>query len=168
MINVYRTEREKIIFDTLSELLTETPYEALRIRLFQNKKLKKCQVMIIRNDDASINLSDCEFVNKKLCDIKKSDLIFLSEYDIEISSPGINQPLTRLKDYLNAKEKLVKIYTVTKINDKKRFLGYLHKIDDQSVEVKLLENNFIVNIDFKMISEANLEYGDVLQNKRKK
>ena len=158
MINVYRTGQEKVIFEKLTNYLSNTGYGILRIRLFQNKKVKKCQIMIEKADNMPINLQDCETVNKIVAKVKKEELIFLNDYDMEVSSPGVNKPLTRLSDYMDAKEKLVKLYTVAKINDRKKFLGYLKNVDENGVIIELLENKSQISIGFNMILESNLEY----------
>jgi ribosome maturation factor RimP len=158
MINVYTTQQEHDLADQLADFTEKEDYGIVRIRVSKNKKSKKFQIMIERNDGNQISVMDCEKVNKEVLRILRDHSLGLEDYDIEISSPGIDKPLTRLKDYVESKEKLVKISTLYKIQNRRSFKGYLVDVGETSIKVNLTGTNDIVTLDFNSISEAYLQY----------
>jgi ribosome maturation factor RimP len=115
--------------------------------------------MIEKIDNQQVTIKDCEKVHKAILQISKKNSLGLDDhYDIEVSSSGVDKPLTRLKDYIAAKEKLVKIYALYKIENRRNFKGYLKDVDKDSVKIQLLNKSDVVNLNFEAISEAYLQY----------
>src|SRR5205814_5415017 len=74
-------------------------YELVRVMMIGGSTDPTLQVMAERPDTRQLDLHDCERVSRRL-----SDLLDLSDpiegsYRLEVSSPGIDRPLTRLKDF---------------------------------------------------------------------
>jgi ribosome maturation factor RimP len=158
MMNVYTTQQEELLVDALNDFVEKEGYAVVRIRVNKNKKSKQCQIMIERTDGSQINMTDCEKVNKEVVRILKEDNLKLEDYDIEVSSPGIDKPLTRLKDYLESKEKLIKISTLYKIQNRRSFKGYLVDVNEDSIKIRLVGVGDDIVLNFNAISEAYLQY----------
>lgn len=157
-MNVYTTQQEELLVDALNDFVEKEGYAVVRIRVNKNKKSKQCQIMIERTDGSQINMTDCEKVNKEVVRILKEDNLKLEDYDIEVSSPGIDKPLTRLKDYLESKEKLIKISTLYKIQNRRSFKGYLVDVNEDSIKIRLVGVGDDIVLNFNAISEAYLQY----------
>ena len=157
-MNVYTTQQEELLVDALNGFVEKEGYAVVRIRVNKNKKSKQCQIMIERTDGSQINMTDCEKVNKEVVRILKEDNLKLEDYDIEVSSPGIDKPLTRLKDYLESKEKLIKISTLYKIQNRRSFKGYLVDVNEDSIKIRLVGVGDDIVLNFNAISEAYLQY----------
>lgn len=159
MLNVYNTPKEKELTHLLTELIKRDGYKIVRIRTHRYKINKKCQIMISNINNTKISIKDCEKVTRYVSKIVQDKNIGLQDYVIEVSSPGLNKPLTELDDFIQVKGKLVKIHTLFKVLDKKNFKGYLRGVSDNHISIELIGNNTdTVNISFDAIAEAYLQY----------
>ena len=78
-----------------------------------------------------------------------------NEYRLEISSPGINRPLTRLNDFKYWQGNKIKIKTSEIIEKKNSFSGILRGIEDNEILIEIKDN--IVGINLNWILEVNLD-----------
>lgn len=78
-------------------------------------------------------------------------------YFLEVSSPGVERPLRKIKDYERFAGEEIKISTYRKINDTKEFIGKLIGIDKNKViTIKLKDTDEEMEIDFSDVAKANL------------
>ena len=111
---------------------------------------------IYADKEGGITLDDCAFVSRQigvLIDVKD---IIPHEYVLEVSSPGLNRPLKKEKDFLLAVGKKVKIKTIAPINGRRRFTGYLKKFHESSLYLEV-DNNLIA-LPWQDVEKANLVY----------
>ena len=158
MINVYNFQKEEALYHELADFIRSKGYEIVRIRVNKNKKMRKCQIMIERMDNKRVGIIDCEKVNKEVFRILKEKSLELEDFNIEVSSPGIERPLTRLKDFIESKEKIIKMQTLYKIQGRRNFRCYVKDVDENSVKVELVDTGEVIIVNFNSISEAYLEY----------
>jgi ribosome maturation factor RimP len=158
MINVYSTRLEENFAQELLPAIQENKYDIVRIRASRHKTNKKCQIMLERLDKNPVTITDCENVHKIIIGVFKETASALVDYDLEISSPGINKPLTRIKDYVESEGELFKIQTVCKIDNRRNFNGYIKNVGEDFVKINLLDTGDDLDISFDLISEASLEY----------
>ena len=76
------------------------------------------------------------------------------DYSLELSSPGIDRPLTRIKDFYNYKGNKIKVTTVNLENEKKVYKGILADIMEK--DILLDQNKHMINIELDKISDAKL------------
>ena len=81
-------------------------------------------------------------------------------YTLEISSPGIDRPLTRKKDFNNYQGFEAKLETTELIDGRRRFKGILAGISDDEVLINLEEGT--VGLKFNWLSDARLVLSDDL------
>ena len=74
-------------------------YELVRVAMVGGRSDPTLQIMAERPDTRQLDLSDCETISRKLSDILDVADPITDSYRLEVSSPGIDRPLTRLKDY---------------------------------------------------------------------
>ena len=78
-------------------------------------------------------------------------------YFLEVSSPGVERPLRKIKDYERFAGEDVKISTYRKINNSKEFIGKLIGINENKViTIKLKDSDEEMEIDYSDIAKANL------------
>ena len=115
--------------------------------------LKTLQIMAER-PDGSMDVEGCTTLSQVLLDfIEKEDPIE-GDYEIEVSSPGIDRPLTRLGDFSRWKGHEAKIELTAPQDGRKRFRGKLEGLDGQDVVVAMAEGE--AKIPFRAILEAKL------------
>jgi ribosome maturation factor RimP len=78
-------------------------------------------------------------------------------YFLEVSSPGVERPLRKIKDYKRFAGEEIKISTYRKINETKEFIGKLIGIDENKViTIKLRDTDEEMEIDYSDVAKANL------------
>ena len=106
--------------------------------------------------EGGVTIDDCSLISKEIgCLIDINDLI-LFPYTLEVSSPGLNRPLKKEKDFIKNKGKRIKIMTYDPIGKRRTFKGRLLEYKDGGVNIDLGDET--INVPFEKISKANLEY----------
>jgi len=144
---------EKKIAKLIVEPLEYIDLELIRIKFFLNKS-NKLQIFIDKNNYEKIEISDCEKASNSISTILDVEDLIKSEYRLEVSSPGINRPLTRLKDFEYWQGNKINIKTSEIIENKQSFFGILRGIEKD--EILLEFNDNIISINLNWILEANL------------
>lgn len=83
-----------------------------------------------------ITVNDCEAVSRIFSDRLDEDDFIEDSYIMEISSPGLDRPLKKEKDFARSVGKEVEIRTYRPIEKQKEFSGILTAYDDNSVTVE--------------------------------
>jgi ribosome maturation factor RimP len=74
-------------------------YELVRVAMIGGTSDPTLQVMAERPDTRQLNLADCEAISRRLSDWLDANDPIEGSFRLEVSSPGIDRPLTRLKDF---------------------------------------------------------------------
>ena len=82
-----------------------------------------------------ITVNDCETVSRAFSDRLDDDDFIEDSYIMEISSPGLDRPLKKEKDFARSIGKLVEIRTYRPIEKQKEFCGELTAYDNNSVTI---------------------------------
>ncbi len=111
-------------------------------------------VRLYLDKPGGISMNDCVFVSRQLGDLIDVQIENIGAYRLEVSSPGPKRPLNNKKDYLRFQGHKVKILTNDLISDKKKFIGILEIINDDSVVVAVDGDK--VEIAVSLIKKATL------------
>jgi ribosome maturation factor RimP len=93
------------------------------------------QVMAERPDTRQLVIDDCAALSHRISDLFDELDPIEQAYRLEVSSPGIDRPLTRLKDFADWAGHEAKFEVHETVNDQKRFRGILGGVDDGVVSV---------------------------------
>ena len=74
-------------------------YDLVRVAFVGGRSDPTLQIMAERPDTRQLTLSDCETISRRLSEVLDAADPIEGAYRLEVSSPGIDRPLTRLKDY---------------------------------------------------------------------
>jgi ribosome maturation factor RimP len=102
-----------------------------------------------------VALDDCERFSRSLGLLLDAEDSMQGPFNLEVSSPGLDRPLTVLKDFERHKGKLVRIITKDKIDNQNFFLGRIIGITADLIQLDI--NGEERNIPFDNISRARLE-----------
>lgn len=133
-------------------------FELVRIRLMGGKRAV-LQIMAER-PDGGIEVDDCAKISRSVSAVLDVEDPIASEYVLEVSSPGIDRPLTRLKDFERWAGYEAKLETGEPIDGRRRFKGMLQGIQDGEVLLEIPEGT--IGLNFDMISDAKLVLTDAL------
>ncbi len=111
-------------------------YRLVRLRLMGGKR-KTLQVMAER-PDGSMNVEDCAALSRALSEFLDREDPIEGEYVLEVSSPGIDRPLTRLVDFARWAGHEAKIELVAPdANGRRRFKGLLLGLDGEQIVIEV-------------------------------
>jgi ribosome maturation factor RimP len=116
---------------------------------------KSPSIQIIIDSIQGVSLDDCSFVSKLTDDIIKVNGYYSDDYNLEVSSPGINRQLFSLDDFLLYKNSMVKIKLKKPINNRKNILGIIKVIKNENIILDVDQEE--IKIDFKNIKKANIK-----------
>tara|TARA_A100001011_G_C14314137_1_gene847085 strand:- start:1657 stop:2139 length:483 start_codon:yes stop_codon:yes gene_type:complete len=146
------SELEKNLYNNLHSIFFNSEYEIVRVKIYENEK-KIVQIMI-DHKSRNVDIDDCAIYSRKISDfLDRTDLIS-ENFSLEVSSPGINRPLTRLKDFQKCKGSKVRIIKIGEEDKKVKYKGILAKITENSIVLD--QENDLVSIELKTISDAKL------------
>ena len=136
-------------------------YDLVRVAMIGGSSDPTLQVMAERPDTRQLNIDDCERISRRLSD--KLDLCDPIEgsYRLEVSSPGIDRPLTRLKDYADWAGHEARITLAEPRDGRRQFSGTLEGVAGD--DVKLTDKTGEAHVlPFSEISSAKLVLTDKL------
>jgi len=142
----------------LTPAIEAAGYRLVRLRLMGGKT-KTLQIMAER-PDGTMNVEDCATLARALLDFMEADDPLEGEYELEVSSPGIDRPLTRLMDYSRYAGHEAKLELIAPIDGRKRFRGQVLGLDGTDVVMETQGTR--VKFPFKGIAEAKLVLTDKL------
>jgi ribosome maturation factor RimP len=105
-------------------------YELVRV-MFQGKTHPTLQIMAERTDGAPMTVDDCADISRSLSALLDVEDPIQGGYVLEVSSPGIDRPLTRAKDFVTWAGHETKIEALVAVDGRKRFRGKLLGLDDE-------------------------------------
>lgn len=106
-----------------------------------------------------VGLEDCTLASHTVDTVLDVEDFIPNEYNLEVSSPGLNRPLTRAEHFVKAVGKKVKVKTFGPMFEppRKNFLGVLKAADAENVIVEV-EGAGSFTVPLKDIAKANLEF----------
>mgnify|MGYP003994733801 FL=1 len=145
--------QEENIETLISPALESSGYELVRVQISGDKN-KTLQIMAERVDEANMTVEDCAAISREISTILDVDDPISGTYSLEVSSPGIDRPLVRLKDFERYAgfEALVDMNFL--VEGRKKFKGKLLGIQDDKVAIRMKEETF--ELPFGEIRRAKL------------
>ena len=145
--------------------IAEPLVASLGLELVEIEYKREGRAMVLRlfvDREGGVTLDDCAKVSRELSEILDVEDFVRDHYTLEVSSPGLNRPLTRESDYMRFKGRLVKVRTFELLpddagNQRKTFTGELLGLDNGIVRLKLKEGQS-AGIPLGKVAKANLEF----------
>ena len=160
-----RTPEDRELIALLDPVATEAGFALVRLRLMGGAEQRRLQIMAER-EDGSMNVEDCARLSRAVSVLLDELDPIAGEYTLEVSSPGIDRPLTRLKDF-TANEGLEARIELDRVAEgRKRFRGILagtETVDGQEmIAVDLEGEEHTALVPFGWVVEAKLILTDQL------
>jgi ribosome maturation factor RimP len=110
-------------------------YDLVRVCMIGGTSDPTLQVMAERPDTRQLDLSDCERISRRLSDFLDLSDPIEGSYRLEVSSPGIDRPLTRLKDYSDWAGHEARITLNQPRDGRKQFSGTLEGVQREHIRL---------------------------------
>lgn len=152
------TDLLRRIEDIVAPTIVGMGFELVRVHLSRGGTL---QVMIEPADERPMDVEDCANVSRALSAVLDVEDPITSAYTLEVSSPGIDRPLTRAKDYVRWTGHMARLETTEPVEGRRRFKGTLLGLEDGIVKLRL-ESGEETGVPLSAVSRAKLEMTDAL------
>lgn len=159
---VARTAIDRRLADLVRPVIEDLGYELVRLRLMAGKS-QTLQIMA-EKPEGGIEVDDLAEINTALGATLDVEDPIDGEYTLEVSSPGIDRPLTRFKDFDTWEGWSAKLETSELIDGRKRFKGIVRGTEDGEVLIEIEEDGAPVTIGltFDLLADAKLVLTDDL------
>jgi ribosome maturation factor RimP len=138
-------------------------YELVRVMMIGGASDPTLQVMAERPDTRQLDITDCEKISRRLSDLLDLADPIEGSYRLEVSSPGIDRPLTRLRDYDDWTGHEARITLAEPRDGRRHFTGTLEGLDGENVRLRAKDGQEYA-LHFATISSAKLLLTDKLIN----
>ena len=138
-------------------------YDLVRVQMIGGASDPTLQVMAERADTRQLAITDCEAISRRLSEMLDANDPIEGSYRLEVSSPGIDRPLTRLKDYSDWAGHEARLTLAEPRDGRKQFTGMLEGADGDQIRLTDKQGGEH-SLPFSGISAAKLLLTDKLIN----
>jgi ribosome maturation factor RimP len=149
---------DKKLAQIIEPVISDMGFELVRVRLMSGEE---CTLQIMADRIVGgIEVDDLADISISVSAVLDVEDPILDAYNLEVSSPGIDRPLTRLKDFESFEGYEAKLETDELIDGRRRFKGVLAGVEEGEVLINLSEGT--IGLKFDWLSEAKLILTDDL------
>lgn len=134
-------------------------YRVVRVRVSGNRR-KRLQIMAERLADGQMGIDDCGRLSRALSPVFDLEDPIQGEYDLEISSPGIDRPLMSVEDFRRFIGHDAKLETAAMIDGRRRWKGQIKAVEGDVIV--LAAEGGEARLNFAQLSDARLVLTDKL------
>lgn len=159
---IAKTAMDRRLADIVTPAIEGLGFELVRIRLMGGAT-RTLQIMADK-PDGGIEVDDCGEISTVVSAVLDVEDPIEENFILEVSSPGIDRPLTRLKDFETWKGWEARIETTELIDGRRRFKGTLAGVegDEVLVEIEDAGETVTIGLKFDWLADAKLILTDDL------
>ncbi|MCK0168629.1 ribosome maturation factor RimP [Jannaschia sp. S6380] len=159
---IAKTALDKRLADIVAPVVEDMGFELVRLRLMSGKTAT-LQIMADK-PEGGIEVDDLARISTELSAVLDVEDPIESEYTLEASSPGIDRPLTRLKDFEAWAGYEARVETTELIDGQRRFKGTLQGVEGDEVLIEIEQHGQTptIGLKFDWLSDAKLILTDDL------
>jgi ribosome maturation factor RimP len=157
---------ETKVSDLIAGDLAAMGYELVRVQATSGGRYTTLQVMAERTDGQGMTVNDCVKISHAASDKLDTDDKMVDRYTLEVSSPGVDRPLVRLKDFERFTGHVARIDLEAPKDGKRRFEGSIVRItgEEPDAEIEICTEAGAVRVPMSNIARAKLVLTDALMN----
>jgi ribosome maturation factor RimP len=159
-LSVLRAETEAAVAALITAALTTQGYALVRVQLAGARGGLTLQLMAERMDGMAMLVEDCQAITAAVDPLLDAADPIPGAYALEVSSPGIDRPLTRPQDFVNWVGHQAKITLQEPQDGRKNFVGTLGGLQDDVVTLTI--EGAAVKLPLQAITKAQLVLTDAL------
>ncbi len=137
-------------------------FALVRIKMIGGKSDPTLQVMAERPDTRQLDIADCEALSRRISDVLDAADPIEEAYRLEVSSPGIDRPLTRPQDFADWAGFDARVKLAEEIDGRKQLDGRILGLEEGTVTVALSKGGASFAFPFSAIASAKLLLTDAL------
>lgn len=137
------TEQERRLLDLLRPVAEGLGMEIVRLRVSGGRR-PHLQIMAERAGGAPTDVEDCARLSRAVSPVLEAEDPISEAYILEVSTPGIDRPLTRPGDFARWIGHAARIELVRPIDGRRRFTGTIMSEDEAGVHIELDDETELV------------------------
>ncbi len=153
-------QKQNPVYDLVAPIIEAMGFDVVRVLLMGGQR-QTLQIMIERKDGKNLVVDDCAAVSRAVSDVLDEKDPIDGEYSLEVSSPGIDRPLTKPEHFARFVGYETKIETDETVEGRKRFKGRIVALDKGDV-IRFDMDGKEYQIPFDAIAKAKLVLNDEL------
>ena len=142
------------VLSIINPSIQDLGYELLGIEYVPSGKHSILRLYIDSED--GIGVDDCEIVSRQVSAIMDVEDPISGQYNLEVSSPGIERPLFVVAHYMRFLGHDVRLRTYRPIEGRRNFTGAIGSVSKKSNSLELVTELGPVTLDLDLIEKANL------------
>ena len=160
---VSKTPVEDRLVEMLSPTIEGMGYECVRLRLLGSggRDTPLTLQLMAEKPDGTMEVDDCAALSTAMSAVLDVEDPIDREYELEVSSPGIDRPLTRSKDFAEYAGHRAKVEMQMGVDGRRNFRGDLRGLEGDSVVLEL-DDIGKVSLPLNDIADAKLVITDAL------
>jgi len=156
-----KTREDRSVLELIDPVAEAMGYEIVRVRLTGGTVSRRLQIMA-EDAHGDMNVEDCVKLSRAIGEVMEAADPITGDYLLEVSSPGVDRPLTRLKDFAAYEGFEARLELDRLADGRKRFKGDLAGVEGENVAIDLEGEEETALIPFSWIVEAKLALTDKL------
>ena len=157
-----KTAEDRALLEMIDPVAESLGLDVVRIRLMGGTQRRRLQIMAERPADHDITVEECARLSRAVSEVLDAADPIAGEYLLEVSSPGIDRPLTRLADFETFEGLEARLETDRMVEGRKRFKGVIVGVEGDDIAVDLDGEDDTALIPFAWLSDAKLVLNDAL------
>jgi ribosome maturation factor RimP len=149
-----REETAARLLEMIEPLVQSKGYELVKLDYAARKH---GLLHLIIDHEKGVTVDDCEIISRAVSELLDSSDPITHAYTLEVSSPGLERPLTKKDHFARFKGEKVKIRTDAEVNGSDKFAGTLVSAESEYITVRG-EDGKLSDIPYQLIKKANLWY----------
>lgn len=142
------------VTDLVEPILDDLGFELVDIDYLS--KHGKWVLRLFVDQDGGVTIDDCVRISREVGDLIDVKDIIDHEYVLEVSSPGLNRPLKKEKDFVWAIGKKIKVKTLVPKDGRRNFTGYLKNFKGKTLYLET--ESGLTDLLWSELEKANLVY----------
>ena len=157
---IAQSEQEKRILSLIEPQASGLGMEIVRVRLMGGNR-PVLQIMTERAGGAPTDVEDCAKLSRAMSEVLDTEDPITDKYTLEVSTPGIDRPLTRAGDFARWIGHAAKLELIRPLDNQRRFRGLIRGEENGKVQI-LLDDETELEAGIDELSKASLILTDEL------
>jgi ribosome maturation factor RimP len=149
-----REETRQILIKLIEPLVESRGIELIQLEYVTGKYGK---LMLYIDRDGGIEIEHCEEVSRAVSEMLDQHDPITHAFNLEVSSPGLERPLTKKAHFLRFQGERVKIITTEPLEGSSKLSGTLQRAGEDAVTLRA-DDGAEFSLPYSLIARANLRY----------
>ena len=168
IFNMRLSPLEQRIEEIIEPAIADLGFRLVTVKMDGDGARQILTVMAEDPETEKLGVDDCAKISRSISTLLDVEDPIKGAYRLEVSSPGIDRPLVRPEDFTRFENMLIKLETLTPVENQRRFKGILKGFNKDNQTIAIQTDQDTAEIDFANLKKASLVITDALLNMGRK